>query len=115
MEISQPQILQGTQVELMFLPGGIPLSAIPLWQEKRLGKKITDTSGQKCLEQFREIKPEMGRGQNVYGLLIGMEGWYSRKCMTWKLKGTEDEAVIPSLQCRSIGEIESGLLPTPCR
>ena len=117
MEISQPQILQGTQVELMFLPVD-SLVSHTLWQENGSAKKITDTSGQKCLEQFGKLNRNGSWAKTFMGLLIGMEGWYSRKCkLTWKLKGTKYKRLYFQLAVSElpIGEIESGLLPTPCR
>jgi hypothetical protein len=48
-------------------------------------------------------------------LLIGMEGWYSKKCkLTWKMQGTKYKRLYFRLQVLTLptNEIEFGLLPT---
>jgi hypothetical protein len=58
--------------------------------ENDLEKKMTATSGQRCLEQYERFSRPTLWGRMFSDLLIGMEGWYSTKCrLTWKLKGTK--------------------------
>lgn len=50
------------------------------------------------------------------GLLVGMKGWYSKRCkLTWKLKGTKYNRIYFQLQVSTLRtkETEFGLLPTP--
>ena len=58
--------------------------------ENDLEKKMTATSGQRCLEQYERFSRPTLWGRMFSDLLIGMEGWYSTKCrLTWKLRGTK--------------------------
>jgi hypothetical protein len=59
-------------------------------QASDLEKKMTDISGQKCLDAFGRF-PRVGSWAKTFSaLLIGMGGWYSKRCrLTWKLKGTK--------------------------
>ena len=85
-------------------------------QEKDLERKMTDISGQKCLEQYEEFPQHTLWGKMFLGYLVGMEGWFSTKCkLTWKMKGTKYSRLYFQLQVSTlpIEEIESGLLPTP--
>jgi hypothetical protein len=55
-----------------------------------LEKKMTDTSGRRCLEQYEKFSRPTLWGRTFSDLLIGMEGWYSTKCrLTWRLRGTK--------------------------
>ena len=59
-------------------------------QESDLEKKMTDTSGLKCLEQFEKFNRCTSWAKMFAASLIGMEGWYSTKCrLIWKLKATK--------------------------
>lgn len=59
-------------------------------QENDLAKKMRDISGQRCLEQFGKLSRHGLWARTFSDLLIGMEGWYSKRCrLTWKLKGTK--------------------------
>ena len=84
-------------------------------QESDLAKKMKDTSGRTCLEQFKKFN-RVGLWAKMYAdLLIGMEGWYSMKCkLTWKLKATKSHRfyfqLAPSML--PIEETGFGLLPT---
>lgn len=85
-------------------------------QENDLERKMTATSGRKCLEQFEKFNRVGSWAKTFADLLIGMEGWYSMKCkLTWKLKATKLHRfyfqLVPSTH--HIEEIEFGLLPTP--
>jgi hypothetical protein len=86
------------------------------WQESDLAKRMTATSGQKCLESLEKLSPDGSLARMFSGLLIGMEGWYSTKCkLTWKLKGTKYGRMYCQLYPSTLPteETEYGLLPTP--
>ena len=77
---------------------------------------MTDTSSQRCLEQFERLRQPGLWARMFVDLLIGQKGWYSTKCrLTWKLKGTKFNRfyfqLVPSTL--RIEETEFGLLPTP--
>jgi hypothetical protein len=79
-------------------------------------KKMTATSGQKCLEQFEKFNRATLWAKTFADLLIGMGDWYSMKCkLTWKLKATKCYRfyfqLVPSTHHTE--ETEYGLLPTP--
>jgi hypothetical protein len=84
--------------------------------ENDLEKKMTDTSGRRCLEQYGRFS-RVGSWERMFSdLLIGTGDWYSTKCkLTWKMKGTSYNRMyfqlVPSTH--RIGETEFGLLPTP--
>src|SRR5690606_32688789 len=81
--------------------------------ENEKEKKMTATSGRKCLESFGRFNHVGLWARTFSALLIGMEGWYSTKCrLIWKLKGTKYKRMyfqlVPSTH--HIEEIEFGLL-----
>jgi hypothetical protein len=84
--------------------------------ESDLERKMTATSGQKCLESFARFS-RVGLWVKTYsGLLIGMTDWYSTKCkLTWKLKGTKSSRMYFQLwpSTLPIDVTGFGLLPTP--
>merc|ERR1711974_407217 len=77
--------------------------------------KMTDTSGQRCLERFEKLS-QSGLWAKMFSvLLIGTMDWYSRRCkLTWKLKGTKYNRSYFQLQVSThhINDIEFGLLQT---
>lgn len=80
-----------------------------------LERKMSDTSGRKCLEQLGKFSQVGLWAKTFADLLIGMEGWYSMKCsLTWKLKATKSSRfyfqLVPLML--PIEETEFGLLPT---
>jgi len=80
------------------------------------GKRMSATSGRKCLEQFGRLPRAGSWAKTFAGLLIGMEGWYSTRCrLTWKLKGTRYNRFYFQLQVSTprMKGTEYGLLPTP--
>ena len=114
MKTSPQQISIFTEDESTSSQAGFRANLTPQ-QVKGLVKKMTDTSGQKCLEQFEKLNPGMLWEKTFMALLIGMEDWFSTKCkLTWKMKGTKFNRVyfqlVPSTL--PIEEIEFGLLPT---
>jgi hypothetical protein len=83
--------------------------------ENDLEKKMTATSGQRCLEQYERFSRPTLWARTFSDLLIGMEGWYSTKCrLTWKLKGTKYNRLYYQLVPSTLptAGIEFGLLPT---
>ena len=85
-------------------------------QVSDLEKKMTATSGRKCLEQFEKLNRSGLWAKTFAGLLIGMEGWYSTKCrLIWKMKGTKSSRFYFQLAPSTLHTegIEFGLLPTP--
>ena len=85
-------------------------------QESDLEKKMRDTSGRKCLEQFGRFSRHGSWAKTFSALLIGMGDWYSTRCrLTWKLKGTKYNRMYFQLYPSTLPTegIEFGLLPTP--
>ena len=85
-------------------------------QASDLEKKMTATSGQRCLDAFERFSRNGSWARMFSALLIGQAGWSSTKCrLTWKLKGTRFNRMFFQLQASTlpIEEIESGLLLTP--
>ena len=81
--------------------------------ESDLEKKMTATSGLKCLEQLERFNHVGSWGKTFSALLIGMGGWYSKRCkLTWRLKGTKSNRMYFQLQASTLPTegIESGLL-----
>ncbi len=86
------------------------------WPERDLEKRMTDTSGQRCLESFGKFSRHGLWAKMFSDLLIGQEGWYSTKCrLIWKLKGTKYNRMYFQLypSTHHTEETEFGLLPTP--
>lgn len=75
----------------------------------------TATCGPKCIEQFSK-SDRAGSWQKMFsGLLIGMEGWFSNRCiLTWKLKTTPFKRAYFQLAASTprIKDTGHGLLPT---
>ena len=85
-------------------------------QANDLEKKMTATSGQRCCDAFERFSHVGSWAKTFSALLIGMEGWYSKRCkLTWKLKGTKSNRMYFQLQASTLHTegIESGLLLTP--
>jgi len=85
-------------------------------QGNDLGKRTSDISGRRCLEQLEKLNHVGSLAKTFTVLLVGMTGWCSRRCkLTWKMKGTKSNRIyfqlLPSMP--PIEEIEYGLLPTP--
>jgi len=85
-------------------------------QESDLAKKMTVTSGRRCLEQYGRFNRHGLWAKTFSDLLIGTGDWYSTRCrLTWKLKGTKYNRMYFQLYPSTlpIEETEYGLLPTP--
>ena len=75
-------------------------------------RKMTATSGLKCLESFKNV----GQLGCLRKMLVGTLNWASKRCLlTWKVKDTIPKYSILELwpKMLPIGECESGLFPTP--
>jgi hypothetical protein len=104
-----------TQGKLIFSPEDSPAShtAQP---ESDLEKKMTATSGQRCLELFEKSSRDTLWGKMLAASLVGMEGWYSTRCrLIWKLKGTKYGRLYFQLAPSTLhtDATEFGLLLTP--
>jgi hypothetical protein len=85
-------------------------------QASASAKKMTVTSGLKCLEQYAKFNRAGLLGKMFPGLLVGREGWFSTRCrLTWKLRGTKYSRLYFQLAVSTLRteETGSGLLPTP--
>lgn len=85
-------------------------------QEKEKVRRMTATSGRKCLEQFGKFALNGSWAKTFAALLIGMEGWYSSRCLlTWRLATTKSYHFYFQLAASTphTGGSEYLLLPTP--
>jgi hypothetical protein len=85
-------------------------------QESDSVKRMRDTSGLRCLEQFGRFNRPGLWAKTFVGLLIGTEGWYSTRCkLIWKLKATKSHRFYFQLVPSTLPTegTEFGLLPTP--
>lgn len=83
--------------------------------ESDLEKKMNATCGQKCLESFGRFNRNGLWAKTFSALLIGQEGWFSRRCkLTWKVKGTKYNRMYFQLRVSTLptNEIEFGLSHT---
>ncbi len=84
-------------------------------RERDLERKMTVTSGLKCLEQFGRFNRDGLWEKTFPALLLGMEGWFSRRCrLTWKLRGTKYGRMYFQLAVKTLPTEGTGfgLLPT---
>lgn len=80
-----------------------------------LEKKMNATCGPKCLESFGRFNRNGLWAKTFSALLIGQEGWFSRRCkLTWKVKGTKYNRMYFQLRVSTLptNEIEFGLSHT---
>jgi hypothetical protein len=85
-------------------------------QENDSERKTSATCGPKCLELFGSFNQNTLWAKTFAGLLVGQEGWYSKRCgLTWKLLGTKYNRLYFQLQASTLhtSGSEFGLLPTP--
>jgi len=88
-------------------------------QASDLEKRTNATCGPKCLEQLEKFNHVGSWGKTFSALLIGMGGWYSKRCaLTWKLKGTKSNRLFfqlvqstPHTSDKEFGSAPT--LPTP--
>jgi hypothetical protein len=103
------------QTKLMFLPEDSHVNHIQA-QESDLAKKMNAIYGPKCLDAYERLPRVTSWAKMFAALLIGMEGWYSTKCvLTWKILGIKSRPLLylRARSMRHINEREFGLLPTP--
>jgi len=105
----------GEQVTLFSLAGSRNCANRTAKPENDLERKMTATSGRRCLEQYGRFSRVGSWGKMFSALLIGTGDWYSTKCkLTWKMKGTSYNRMyfqlVPSTH-RTVAT-EFGLLPT---
>ena len=99
------------------LPVGSRSCASPSHKpENEKERRMTDTSGRKCLEQLERFDRVSLWVKMFMDSLIGMGEWYSTRCrLTWKMKGTKSRRLyfqlVPSTL--HIDGIDAGLWPTP--
>jgi hypothetical protein len=85
-------------------------------QGNGLVKRMSATSGQKCLDSFQRLSRPTVWAKMFAGYLLGMEGWSSRRCrLIWKLCHTKYNRSYFQLRVLALRtkDIECGLLPTP--
>ena len=118
MQTSRKQISMFTEEEFQSCQAASlvnPTQALESDSEKRMNA----TCGPKCLEQFEKFNHVGSWAKTFSDLLIGMEGWYSKRCkLTWKLKGTKSNRLyfqlVQSTPHTSDKEFGSApILPTP--
>jgi len=84
--------------------------------ESERERRTSATCGQRCCALFENAPRATSWAKTFAALLVGMEGWYSKKCvLTWKLKGTPYNRSYFQLLASALPteEIEFGLLLTP--
>ena len=105
----------GEQMTLFSRVASPDLASHTAAQESDLERKMTATSGRRCLEQFERFDRATLWAKTFAALLIGTEGWYSTKCrLTWKMRATKSHRIYFQLVPSTLptDEIGFGLLPT---
>ena len=86
-------------------------------QVSDLEKKMTATSGQKCLEQYEKLNRHTLLGKMLVESLIGTGDWFSTRCnLIWKMKATKQSRLYFQLVPKMLHTKEKGYglsLPTP--
>jgi hypothetical protein len=85
-------------------------------QESDKAKTMSATCGLRCLTLSEPFVPSGSWARTFAGLLIGMEGWSSKRCaLTWKIQGTPSNRIYYQLLPSELptDATEFGLLPTP--
>lgn len=106
---------QLTLDELIYSQEGSPANPTPLLESER-ERRTSATCGQRCCALFENAPRATSWARTFAALLVGMEGWSSRRCaLTWKLKGTPFNRSFFQLAASALPteEIASGLLLTP--
>ncbi len=118
METLQNQTSQNIGAKWILLPEAFHVSPIQS-PGNDLEQMTSATCGQKCLEQFGKFSRVGLWAKTLAVLLIGMEGWYSSRCiLTWKMKGTKYKRLYfqlaPSTHHTEGIECGLSLIKTPC-
>lgn len=114
MTTSKPSTPPNLQ-QLTFLPED-SLASLSVQPGSEKARKMTATSGQRCLESYRRLLPAGSSVRTLAAFLLGTAEWYSTKCLlTWKPRVTKSGRTLFQLAVSvpRTGETESGLLPTP--
>jgi hypothetical protein len=105
----------GEQMTLFSQAGSLNYASHTQPLESDLAKKMNATCGPKCLESFGRFSRNGLWAKMFSALLIGQEGWYSRRCkLTWKVKGTKYNRMYFQLRASTLPTKGTGfgLLPT---
>jgi len=114
-ETSKNSTRQLTLDELIYSQEGSPASPT-LSPESERERMTSATYGQRCCALFENAPRATSWARTFAALLVGMEGWYSKRCaLTWKLVGTPYNRLYFQLQVSVLPteETEFGLLLTP--
>ena len=115
METSKNSTRQLTLDELISSQEGSPANPTRSPESER-ERRTSATCGRRCCALFENAPRATSWAKTFAALLVGMEGWSSRRCaLTWKLKGTPYNRSYFQLQVSVLPteEIASGLLLTP--
>ena len=116
MQTSKSSTRQLTLDELISSQEGSPASPT-LSQANKEATKTNATCGRRCCALFENAPRATSWAKTFSALLVGMGGWYSRRCaLVWKLKGTPSNRMyFQSSRASTLPteDIESGLLLTP--
>lgn len=115
METSKNSTRQLTLDELISSQEGSPANPT-LSLESERERRTNATCGQRCCALFENAPRATSWAKTFAALLVGMEGWSSRRCaLTWRLVGTPYNRSYFQLQVSGLPteEIECGLLRTP--
>jgi len=115
METSKNSTRQLTLDELISSQEGSPANPTLSLESERERRTIA-TCGQRCCALFENAPRATSWAKTFAALLVGMEGWSSRRCaLTWRLVGTPFNRSYFQLAVSVLPteEIASGLLLTP--
>lgn len=115
METSKNSTRQLTLDELIYSQEDSPANPTA-WQESEKERRTNATCGRRCCALFENAPRATSWAKTFAALLVGMEGWSSRRCaLTWRLVGTPYNRSYFQLQVSALPteEIASGLLLTP--
>jgi len=115
METSKNSTRQLTLDELISSQEGSPANPTPSPESER-ERRTSATCGPRCCGLFENAPRATSWARTFAALLVGMEGWSSRRCgLTWKMRGTTYNRSYFLLQVLEphTSDIEYGLLLTP--
>ena len=115
METSKSSTRQLTLDELISSQEDSPANPTA-WQESERERRTNATCGPRCCALFENAPRATSWAKTFAALLVGMEGWSSRRCaLTWRIVGTPYNRSYFQLAVSVLPteEIESGLLLTP--
>ena len=114
MTILQKQTSLFTEEQLTFFQEDSHVNHIASLEQEKV-KRMIDTSGLKCLEQYEKFSRATLWGKTFMALLIGTGDWYSTRCkLTWKVKATKYNQLYFQLVAKThpTEEKGSGFWPT---